>query len=98
MNADIAFNNGVDALLTTYDSGLNRMQDLSAASNVAVLRNASKHILYTVVNSSAYDSENLKVEMESWKIALIAFDVILVLLMAVLELLVVRKGYMKRKN
>ena len=67
MNADLAFNNGVDALLTTYDSGLNRMSDLSAASNVAVLRNASKNIMYTVVNSSAYEDDNINAGMENWK-------------------------------
>ena len=36
--------------------------------------------------------------MESWKIALIAADVAIIAVMAVVEILVVRKGYARRKN
>lgn len=95
MNADIAFNNGVDALLTTYDSGLNRMSDLTAASNVAVLRNASKNIMYTVVNSSAYESENINAGMENWKYGLILADVVVLAILCLIEWFVVRKHYKK---
>ena len=95
MNADLAFNNGVDALLTTYDSGLNRMSDLSAASNVSVLRNASKNIMYTVVNSSAYEDDNINAGMENWKYILIIIDIILIALMCIFEIVVVRKHYKK---
>lgn len=98
MNADLAFNNGVDALLTTYDSGLNRMQDLEAPSTVATLRNASKNIMYTVVNSSAYADENVNAGMETWRMVLIGADVVLAALAIVVEAAVVRKGYAKRKN
>lgn len=95
MNADIAFNNGVDALLTTYDSGLNRMSDLTAASNVAVLRNASKNIMYTVVNSSAYESENINAGMENWKYGLILANVVVLAILCLIEWFVVRKHYKK---
>ncbi len=98
MNADLAFNNGVDALLTTYDSGLNRMQDQDAPSTVATLRNASKNIMYTVVNSSAYSDENMNSGMENWKKVLIGADVVLAVLAIAVEATVVRKGYAKRKK
>lgn len=98
MNADLAFNNGVDALLTTYDSGLNRMQDQDAPSTVATLRNASKNIMYTVVNSSAYSDENMNSGMENWKKVLIGVDVVLAVLAIAVEATVVRKGYAKRKK
>ena len=86
MNADIAFNNGVDALLTTYDSATNHMQDLSAPSNVATLRQASKNILYTVVNSSAYADENLNAGLAGWQIAAIVVDVVLAVILVLLEM------------
>ncbi len=91
MNADLAFNNGVDALLTTYDSGLNRMQDLKAPSSVRTLRNASKNIMYTVVNSSAYAEDVLNQGMPAWQIAAIAIDVVLLAGFVALEVRSVKK-------
>lgn len=98
MNADLAFHNGVDALLTTYDSDYNHMQDLTAASNVATLRKTSKNILYTVVNSSAYAEDAANAGMEGWKVTAIAIDVVAVLVLAALDLTVIRKQYNKRKQ
>lgn len=98
MNADLAFHNGVDALLTTYDSDYNHMKDLTAASNVATLRKTSKNILYTVVNSSAYAEDAANAGMEGWKVTAIAIDVVAVLVLAALDLTVIRKQYKKRKQ
>lgn len=98
MSADLAFNNGVDALLTTYDSDYNHMLDLTAASNVATLRKTSKNILYTVVNSSAYSDEAVNAGMESWKVAAVVIDVVAVLVLAGLDLTVIRKSYRKKKE
>ena len=97
MNADLAFNNGVDALLTTYDSATNHMQDLSAPSNVATLRQASKNILYTVVNSSAYADENLHAGLAGWQIAAIVVDVVLAVVLILLEMRTV-KNFRKKKQ
>lgn len=95
MNADLAFNNGVDALLTTYDSGLNRMQNLDAPSSVQTLRNASKHILYTVVNSSAYSEDASNTGIPSWQIVAYTVDAVLLIGLVVLEIALV-KGYQRK--
>ena len=60
------------------------------------MRQASKNILYTVVNSRAYAPENLNSGMPAWQIALIAADVILAAVFVVLEYRAV-KGYTRRK-
>ena len=97
MNADIAFNNGVDALLTTYDSGPNHMKNLKDPASVATLRNASKNILYTVVNSSAYAEENVHSGLANWQIAAIAVDVVLAAVLVLIEVRTV-KSYKNKKQ
>ena len=77
MNADEALANGVDAMLSTFAGGPNQVTDKSAASNVKYMREASHNILYTTVNSWAYDEEHSHPGLETWKIILIAADVVL---------------------
>jgi len=77
MNADEALANGVDAMLSTFAGGPNQVTDKSAASNVKYMREASHNILYTTVNSWAYDEEHSHPGMETWKVILIAADVLL---------------------
>lgn len=62
------------------------------------MRTATHNILYTVVNSRAYTEENLHPGMEGWQIAAIAIDVVLALVIVVLEIAVIKKGYDKRKK
>ncbi len=45
------------------------------------MREATKNILYTVVNSRAYAPENLKTGMASWKILMIVCDCVFAALM-----------------
>ncbi len=77
MNADEALANGVDAMLSTFAGGPNQVTDKSAASNVKYMREATHNILYTTVNSWAYDEEHSHPGMETWKVILIAADVVL---------------------
>ena len=77
MNADEALANGVDAMLSTFAGGPNQVSDKSAASNVKYMREATHNILYTTVNSWAYDEEHSHPAMETWKVILIAADVVL---------------------
>ena len=95
MNADIGTRNGNDACLSPMDVGANNVQDTSATA-VLAMRQASKNILYTVVNSRAYAPENLNSGMPVWQIALIAADVILAAAFVVLEYRAV-KSYTHRK-
>ena len=95
MNADIGTRNGNDVCLSPMDVGANNVQDTSATA-VLAMRQASKNILYTVVNSRAYAPENLNSGMPVWQIALIAADVILAAVFVVLEYRAV-KSYTCRK-
>ena len=57
----------------------------------------AKNILYTVVNSRAYEAENLNPGMASWKIVMIGADIVVALLVVGLEYTAI-KGYKKRKE
>lgn len=98
MDSDIAIRNGSDACLITYDTGSNYLTDTESATSVLAMRNAARHILYTVVNSRAFSEENMNRGMEFWKMAFIGADVILAVLAVLLEITVVRNGYRKRKE
>jgi beta-glucosidase len=76
MNADEALANGVDAMLSTFAGGPNQVSDKTAASNVKYMREATHNILFTTVNSWAYDEEHTQHGLETWKKILIAVDVV----------------------
>ena len=76
MNADEALANGVDAMLSTFAGGPNQVSDKTAASNVIYMREATHNILYTTVNSWAYDEEHSQGGLEAWKAILIGADVL----------------------
>ena len=97
MDVEIAIRNGNDACLATFNTGYNSLNNDSATAVLAA-RQACKNIMYTVVNSRAYAPENLKMGPQSWQIALVAIDVVLAAAFIAIELLVVRKGYGKRKK
>lgn len=91
MNADQAIRNGNDFCLVNYETGTNRLTDKTSATSVIAMRQASKNILYTVVNSRAYAEENLNPGMPAWQILMIVVDVIVVALLAVWEVMAVKK-------
>lgn len=96
MDADRCIRNGNDFCLVNYDTETNHVTDTTSATSVQAMRQASKNILYTVVNSRAYAAENLNPGMESWKIAAIVIDVLLALVFVGLQVVIIR-GYKKRK-
>ena len=55
------------------------------------MRQACKNIMYTVVNSRAYDPENLTTGLMTWQIMAIVIDVILAALIVVLEVFAIKK-------
>ena len=95
MNADQAVRNGTDFCLVNYPTETNYLKDTSSATGILAARQASKNILYTVVNSRAYMEENLNPGMPVWEIAIIAVDVVLVLALVLVEVQVV-KAYRKK--
>lgn len=74
MNADIALPNGTDCMLSTYSGPQNHLSDLSAASNINAMRRACHNILFTTVNSWAYEDEDVKNVMAAWKQTAIVVD------------------------
>ena len=96
MDADQAIRNGTDFCLVNYDTATNHVTDTTSATGVQAMRQASKNILYTVVNSRAYAEENLNMGMPTWQIVAIAADVVLAAVLIVLEVRTV-KGYGRRK-
>ena len=96
-DADRCIRNGNDFCLVAYDTETNHVTDTTSATSVKAMRNACHNILYTTVNSRAYDPANMNQGIENWKIALICVDVVIVLLLAVYDLSAIRRGYPKRK-
>lgn len=95
-NADRQIRHGTDLCLIAYDVEYNLVKDESATSVIA-LRNATHNIMYTVVNSRAYEEENLNPGMETWQKIMIGADVALAIVLVAGEVLAV-KGYKKRKD
>ena len=96
MTADQGVRNGSDLMLCTTGNDYNNVTVLTNSSKQA-LREASKNILYTVVNSRAYEAENLNPGMAKWKVIMIGADVVAALLIVGLEYTAI-KNYKKRKE
>jgi beta-glucosidase len=96
MDSDRAIRNGCDLMLKNFDVETNHLTDLTSATGVQAMRNACHNILYTVVNSRAYDPENLDTSMVLWKVILITVDIILAILLILGEIMIIRKY--KRNN
>ena len=95
MDADQAIRGGTDFCLVNYDTDTNHVTDTESATSVLAMRQASKNILYTVVNSRVYDPANT-VSTPIWRTAMIVVDVLLAVLLVVLEVLTF-KSYKKKK-
>ena len=91
MDADAAIRNGNDLMLVAYEMGTNTPDDQTSATGIKAMRQASKNIMYTVVNSRAYEPENLKTGLYPWQIAFIIVDIILAGLLILLEVKTMKK-------
>ncbi|MDO4284862.1 MAG: glycoside hydrolase family 3 N-terminal domain-containing protein [Eubacteriales bacterium] len=96
MDSDIAIRNGCDLMLKNYDVATNHLTDTTSATSILAMRQASKNIMYTVVNSRVYDPSNVATT-PVWRTAMIAADVVLGILIVGLEVLAVR-SYKKKKK
>jgi beta-glucosidase len=94
LNADRAIRNGNDAMLINYQTPHNDIEDRSATS-VKAMRQASKNIMYTVVNSRVYRDAADQLRMPSWQVAAIIINIILLILLAVVEFLMIRNFHKK---
>ena len=96
--ADRMIRNGNDCMLVAYDTETNHVTDTKSATSVKAMRQACKNIMYTVVNSRAYDAENLQTGLMTWQIAAIVIDVILAAGIILLELVAIQKLRKRSKN
>lgn len=96
MDADREIRNGNDAMLVAYDTETNHLTDKSSATSVKAMRQACKNIMYTVVNSRAYDAENMTTGLQNWQIMAIVIDILFAGLIVFLEVRTI-KSYKKAK-
>lgn len=96
MDSDQAIRNGCDLMLKNYDVETNHLTDMTSATGIQAMRQASKNIMYTVVNSRVYDPAN-KVATPVWRTVIVVVDVLLLAAVALLEWRII-KGFKKRKN
>lgn len=98
-DADQLIRNGNDICLANYDAKTNYVDDTTSATSVLAMRQASKNIMYTVVNSRAYSEEVLANAnaTPTWKIMAYAIDAVIIAGVVLIEALVVAKGYKRRK-
>lgn len=94
MDSDMGIRCGTDCMLVAYDTETNHVTDTTSATGVLAMRQACKNIMYTVVNSRAYDPENLTEGLMNWQIMAIVIDVIFAALIIFLEVLAI-KGFKK---
>jgi beta-glucosidase len=94
-DADRMIRNGNDCMLVSYDTETNHVTDTESATSIKAMRQATKNILYTVVNSRAYDPEKLETGLLGWQKAAIAIDVLFGVIILALAFVAFKK-YKKR--
>ena len=96
-DSDRMIRNGCDLMLATYETPQSTVTDQTSATSVIAMRQASKNILYTVVNSRAYD-KNISTGLPTWVKILYAVDALLIALIAFLEYRAIKKYLAKKKE
>ena len=91
MDSDRAIRSGVDIMLADYDTGTNYLTDTTSATAVKAMRQATKNILYTVVNSRVYEDHTFDRGLDTWQKVLIGVDALVLILFAVAEIRTVQK-------
>jgi beta-glucosidase len=97
MSSDQAIRNGTDCMLVNYPTQTNNVAFRDTNGAQQAMREATRNILYTVVNSRAYAPENLSGGLPSWKVLMIVCDVIFCALMICLMVLFI-KNFNKNKK
>jgi len=91
MDSDQAIRNGSDMMLKNFDMETNHVTDQTSATSVIAMRNACHNILYTVVNSRAYDEANLHPGLPGWQKIMIVADVVAAIVIVGLAVLSIKK-------
>lgn len=90
-NADQEIRNGNDSMLVAYDTETNHLKDTTSATSIKAMRQSAKNIMYTVVNSRAYEGDNAKGGLMSWQITAIAINVVLAAGFVFLEMRMIKR-------
>lgn len=100
MTADKAIRNGNDMMLSTTGEIGAAVEDTKSATGVLAMRQASHNILYTVVNSRAYDNYEPGLNLMTWEKTAIkiisAVGVVILLLQALVVLIYVKRIKVKK--
>lgn len=94
MDADKAIRNGNDIMLSPNGHEDARLGDTSSATAVSAMRTAAHNVMYTVVNSNAYDDYAGGIQLRGWQKVAIGIDVaaaIILIGMAVVGVVLYRK-------
>lgn len=98
MSGETSIYNGGDTCLATYDAGSNYITSTDNPVTVQNMRRAAHDILYTTVNSRAYEGDNLNPGLMNWQIIMIIVDIMIALIVIAIEVLVIRRVSKKRKE
>lgn len=96
-DADMAIRSGVDSMLNPMNHPDATLTDTKSATSVKAMRKSCHNILYTVVNSRAYNEENAGYHMTLWRQILLGADIFAGILLAAVEIILIRK-YIKNKK
>ena len=96
MDADKAIRGGTDMMLATAGNDA-IMTDTTSATSVIAMRQASKNIMYTMVNSYTYDNYNPN-EIPGWIMTFYIVDGIVAVLLVLAEALLIMSYRKKMKN
>ena len=98
MDADKAIRGGSDIMLGTAGNDA-ILTDQTSATSVLAMRQATKNVLYTVVNSDTYTEENYNaaIATPSWIKTTYIIDAVLIAALVVVEVLVFQNSK-KKKN
>lgn len=98
MDADKAIRGGSDIMLGTAGNDA-ILTDQTSATSVLAMRQATKNILYTVVNSSTYTQENYEAALATpaWITTTYLVDAAIVVVLVVAEILVIRSYHKKER-
>lgn len=95
---DESIRNGNDLMLGFLQHDSNQMSDLDSPTLVKAMRQAAKNIMYTVVNSAAYEEENLNAGLSPMKKLFIAIDAGVAIFSIVIMGIVIFRWRKKKKN
>ena len=99
MDADKAIRGGSDMMLVASSTD-NIPTDQTSATSIIAMRESCHDILYTVVNTAAFNEENYSESPATpvWLTTLRTVDIILAVVFIALETLVIRDFIVKRKK